>query len=289
MKLADKLKELWYVSVLLVCAVVAGATWKVCVELLVKPRDFRIENLEKQSQIAKQEAEKELSKLRSDKAQLEKQLTDSTRKIKGVSVPQKPRPDEVVVDFPWVDTPSAPGHIVAAAPYLHGVGISVVDLKPNTSEVVLINNRALYQGQAVRPTTSQNFLTQIGTGDAQASFTLVFSEPLKSVSFTRPALYPATTSGITHPAWSAFALDAGDRELSSHHEDLTRSLSDVPAQRYTLKAPGFDGIFAVRFESDLRLNGKPFAAFGAILIEKLTVVRQRKTPAPQLSERARLD
>ncbi len=178
------------------------------------------------------------------------------------------------MDFSRVDTHMAPGHIVAAAPYLHDFGISVADLKPEGTRVVLINNLAVYQGDAVRPTTSQNFLTQVDSTNAPASFTLVFSEPVDSVIFTRPALYPATNSGITHPAWSAHALDAAGRELSSQSEGITRSFENVPAQRYTLRRPGFDRIAAVRFDSDPRLEGKPFAAFSAILIEQLTLLRE---------------
>lgn len=182
--------------------------------------------------------------------------------------------NEVVVEFPEVDTSTTPGHTVAALPYLHRLEISVTDIQPATSEVVLVNNRGLYQGAAVNPTTSQNLLTQVNTGNVPASFTLKFPPSVRSVSFTRPALYPATNSGITHPAWSAHALDAEGRELSSQSEGLTRSFSDVPAVKYVLRSPGFDPIAAVRFDSDPRLNGTPFAAFSAIMIERLTLVRE---------------
>lgn len=184
--------------------------------------------------------------------------------------------DKVVVGFPQVDTASAPGNTVAAAPYLHGLGVSIEGAKPKASEVVLVNNRALYQGRAVKPTVSQNILTQINTNNDPASFTLRFREPFASVRFVRPALYPATESGITHPAWSAHALDAEGRELSSQSEGLTRSFSDVPARAYTLIAPAFDGISAIRFDSDPQLNGKPFAAFSAVLIEEFTMARPDK-------------
>ncbi len=189
-------------------------------------------------------------------------------------VPTPTPSNEVVVEFPDVDTATAPDHTVSAPPYLHRLGISVTDVQPPTSEIVLVNNRGLYRGQAVTPTTSQNLLTQANTGNVPASFTLKFSQPARSVSFTRPALYPATESGITHPAWSAHALDAQGHELSSQSEGLTRSFSDVPAVKYVLRSPGFDPIAAVRFDSDPRLNGKPFAGFSAILIERLTLVRE---------------
>lgn len=190
--------------------------------------------------------------------------------------------NEVVVEFPEVDTSTTPGHTVAALPYLHRLGISVTDLQPATSEIVLINNRGLYQGAAVLPTSSQNLLTQVNTGNVPASFTLKFAQPARSISFTRPALYPATESGITHPGWSAHALDAEGRELSSQSEGLTRcwppaGCKDVPAVVYALRAPAFELISALRFESDPRLNGQPFAGFSAILIERLTLVREPQT------------
>lgn len=185
--------------------------------------------------------------------------------------------NEMVVEFPEVDTGTTPGHTVAALPYLHRLGISVTDVQPAGSEIVLVNNRGLYQGAAVAPTTSQNLITQINTGNVPASFTLKFAEPARSASFTRPALYPATNSGITHPAWSVHALDADGNELSSQSEGLTRSVIDVPAVQYVLRSPAFAPIAALRFESDPRLNGKPFAAFSAIMIERLTLVREPKS------------
>lgn len=193
----------------------------------------------------------------------------------------KPQGTEIIVGFAGVDTATAPGHLVAAAPYLHQMGISIEKLVPEGSQVALINNLAMYRGRAARPTTSQNFLTQIGTGNALASFTLKFSESFVSVSFIRPVLYAATESGITHPAWSAHALDVNGREISSHREELTRCLpikncTEVPARSYILRAPGFDDISAIRFDSDPRLDGKPFAAFSAILIEQLTMTHREK-------------
>lgn len=185
---------------------------------------------------------------------------------------------EILVDFSAVDTHTAPGMTVAAAPYLHKVQlrISVGTLAPKGSELVLINNRALYDGNAMQPTTSQNILTQTGTRNAPASFTLIFAEPLDRVTFTRPALYPATGSGITHPAWSAYGLDAAGRQLSAQSEGIIKSYKDVPARTYVLTAPGFEGIAAVRFDSDPRLDGVPFAAFSALLIERLTLIRRGK-------------
>lgn len=181
------------------------------------------------------------------------------------------RSDGVVLDFSVVDTATAQGHSAAAAPYLNDYGISISELAPRNSRVVIVNNVALYGGTSAHPTSSQNFLTQINTDSSAASFKLLLNEPCQSVTFTRPALLAATKSGITHPAWSAHALDAEGRELSSQGESLTRSFSDLPARTFTLIAPGLNRIAALRFDSDPRLNGKPFSAFPTILIERFVM------------------
>jgi hypothetical protein len=187
---------------------------------------------------------------------------------------------ETVISFAEIDTGSIAPFTVSAAPYLKKAGIAVEALIPAGSDLVFVNNRGLYEGKGVFPTVSQNFLTQVSTGNAAASFTLRLRTPVQQVTFMRPRLYPYTPSGITHPAWNARALDEQGNELSSQSESITRRLpsrdaageDDVPAQTYTLRAPGFAPIVAVRFESDPRLNGVPFAAFSTILIERITFV-----------------
>jgi hypothetical protein len=182
---------------------------------------------------------------------------------------------EVVVEFSRANVDKQP---VAARPYLHEFGIAVEDLVPAGSEIVLVNNRGLYEGGGVRPTTSQIFLTQTGTNNVVASYSLVFDPPVDSLSFTRPALYADTKSGVTHPAWNAVAYAAGGQQLSSQSEGLIRSFGTVAALTYTLIAPGFDRIAKVTFTSDPRLNGKPFAGFSTLLIERLTLTRLPKRP-----------
>lgn len=180
-------------------------------------------------------------------------------------------PEATAVDLSLLGTLMEPDHSAAAAPYLHKFGISITKAEPPGSAVTIANNLSLhlYHGGALYLTHGQNVLTQIGTRNAPATFTLEFSEELGSVTFTRPRLYAPTNSGVTHPAWSAHALDKKGRELSSHRETLTRSFSEVPRSQYTLRAPGFCSISAIRFDSDLRLDGEPFAAFPAILIDGL--------------------
>jgi hypothetical protein len=182
---------------------------------------------------------------------------------------------EVAINFARVDTASAPGFMVAADPYLHDaeISITVTDREPKDSRLVLINNLGLYEGKAVAPTSSQNVLTQMNTGNVPASFTLTFAEPVAAVSFVVPKVWPQSPSGITFPSWKAVALSERGTELSTASLGLVRRFADVPAQTFTLTAPGFEGIKAVQFSSDPNLDGKPFAAFSAILIENLTLTR----------------
>ena len=252
LKLAPDIRKKLHAVLLVEIAIVSVAAFKGF--LNPKPIAQQIEKVEK---------------VANENNRLEGQLTDSIKVIRKLDS------HALVADFPVVDTASAPNYTVAAAPYLHSLsGISITERKPATSEIVLINNRALYQGGAVKPTTSQNILTQVNTNNGPASFTLRFSEPMVSVSFIRPALYPDTESGVTHPAWSAHALDSAGYELSSQSEELTRSFTDVSARTYILTAPDNKGISAVRFDSDPRLNGRPFAGFSAVLIEQLTMTRR---------------
>ncbi len=206
----------------------------------------------------------------------------STEKSSVVSINPKatadpraadPEGSKIRLDFSAGDQGTAPSFMAVAEPYLRAapIAVSVDDHSPAGSLIVFKNNLGLYEGRAVAPTVSQNFLTQIETGNVPASFTLKFSQALDSVTFMVPKVYAATESGITFPAWSATALDSSGTVLSTASESLTRRFGDVPARTYTLTAPGFEGISAVRFQSDPNLDGRPFAAFSAVLIEQIVL------------------
>jgi len=181
------------------------------------------------------------------------------------------------IDFSAGHQAQPPNYLIAAEPYLRNgsVALTVDKRHPPDSRIVFVTNSGLYAGRGIQPTTSEVFLTQVDTGNVPASFTLRFSVPLNSVSFLVPRAFAATESGITFPKWQAVALDARGQELSSVGEGLTRRFGDVPARTHRLVAPAFDGIAALRFDSDPNLNGTPFAAFSTILIEQLTVEPKR--------------
>jgi hypothetical protein len=142
-------------------------------------------------------------------------------------------------------------------------------LSPAQSTLLIANNDTFYGGNILNPEGTQNLLTQKGTGNEPAAFTLIFDEPVAEFVFTRPAMYASSKSGLTYPAWRAIAFDAAGNQLSLASEQMTRSFTDVPAKKYFLSAPAFEPIATVRFESDPRLEGVPFAAFSAVVIERI--------------------
>lgn len=201
-----------------------------------------------------------------------------------VSVQPEPQPQQALApgvmarDFATVPTNTSPDGVVVAGPYLRDgpLLLQLRDVLPAGAQVAFYNNSALYEGKAVAPSISQNMLTMRNTGNAAASFTVVLPAPAAKVSFLIPRLFPETASGITFPAWTATALSAGGEALDTRSRALGRRLgADIEREVVTLRAPAFEGIAAVRFESDPRLNGVPFAAFSAILLEGLWVEPMR--------------
>ena len=46
--LIDRIKDHWFISIIIICVIVAGITWGLAVNLLVVPRDFEISKLRDQ-------------------------------------------------------------------------------------------------------------------------------------------------------------------------------------------------------------------------------------------------
>lgn len=173
------------------------------------------------------------------------------------------------LDFSRGEDGAPPRHVVAAEPYLRAgqMPVSVSARTPAASVIVFQNNLGAYGGRALKPTVSENFLTQINTGLVASSFTLSFDRPMKQVTFLIPAIWGAGSSGIVFPEWSATALDAAGQELDVKG-DRTRTDANPNEQRHTLAAPaGSRGIAAVRFDS----NSHGFAAFETVMIEEIIV------------------
>ena len=198
-----------------------------------------------------------------------------------------------VVDLSQVQVRAA-DHMVAAAPTLKKYGISVVAQSPDAAVPVILNNTGLYGGRAADPAVSENFLTQYDAQPftAPISFTLQFNRPARAVVLVRSALWAATCSGITHPAWTAQAYDATGVEIARTDEILTRAIPPFdpadaskpcpfaqafppggPAATYRLEAKGGRMISRLKITSDYRLDGQPFAGEQAALIEQMQLVR----------------
>lgn len=168
----------------------------------------------------------------------------------------------------------APDYVTAADPYLHRRGISVSTRWPESSLLLIANSLALYGGRATSVSASPNCLMQHGTGQtAPVSYTLRFDRPVRSVRLHRVGLWPATSSGVTHPAWSAQAVGEQGRVVATTAEPLLGEFHDIPARIFVLS--GSDGalIHGIRIAADYRdRRGKPFAAFHSVLINQIDLV-----------------
>ncbi len=172
------------------------------------------------------------------------------------------------IDFKGVSVP--PGAQIAADAYLHHHGIAVDARFPADSSLVIVDSLGLYHGRAVDSKSSGRVLTQQIAGTvAPISFTLTFEEPPVRVLLRRAGLFPATGSGVTHPAWTAVALDAAGRPVASVAEPLLSAYHDIPAARYSLQG-GQRRIRSLLVTSDYRdAQGVPFAGFHAVLIREI--------------------
>jgi hypothetical protein len=190
------------------------------------------------------------------------------------------------VDFAGVDIPG-PDYRVAAASYLGRFGVSIAQPLPSQAQVSIWNNRGLYGGQAVLPTTSDNFLSESADPvTAPMSYTLNFEKAAISVRLVRAGIFAATASGVSHPAWYALALNHEHRPIAVVSEPIIRSFGSVTAKPFDLQAPGSQLISGVQIVSDCRLNapvpfvlggenhpGPNFAGFQAVLISQIELVR----------------
>jgi hypothetical protein len=163
-----------------------------------------------------------------------------------------------------------PDYSIAAGPYLRRSGVMITGRDPAASDIVIKSNLGYYGGMAVDPTSSEHFLTQQSNPSvAPVSFNLHLLRPAKQVWLLRCALWAATASGVTGPAWSVVALDDDGREVTRGGEALLRSFSSIPAAWIKLVAPAGKAISDLVIASDFRLHGKPFAGSEAVLIQEI--------------------
>ena len=197
---------------------------------------------------------------------------------------------ETHIAFDDISVPG-PDYTIAAEPYLHALGIAVTERSPPSARIVIRSNIGLYGGRAAVAGVGDHFLTEdIDDTTAPISFTLAFAKPPSRVGFDRAPLWAATESGVTHPAWTAEALDARGEVIDVVNEALLRGLpagpdrlqlldsegrvkefvgNTIPGQTYVLGAKRAREISSLRITSDYRLRGVPFAGVHAVLISEL--------------------
>jgi hypothetical protein len=142
--------------------------------------------------------------------------------------------DTLTLDFDSVSAPS--GGFVPAAPYLSAFGITLSSVTEG-GDVVIARNDA---GSFIVPPSSPNTLTFVSfVGQVPNTFTLNFGLPLERVSFTRPGLLSGP-SGVTHPQWTALAINSSGSVVATAGQGLIAQFSDVPPATFVLSDPAGD-------------------------------------------------
>jgi hypothetical protein len=170
-------------------------------------------------------------------------------------------PGTAMIDFDALDTSAGAVGGTLLANYLAGYGVTLSDVTVGTA-LEAVNTNSLTGSIQVDVPSSPNFFTQAGLNQP-VSFTLRFATPLRSFGFTRAGL-SAQSGLVSHPQWTATALDSNGTVLSSVTEALILGASPVAAQLFVL--PGGD-IASVRFDSDSQQT----AAFSAVLLDNLVL------------------
>jgi hypothetical protein len=171
--------------------------------------------------------------------------------------------DVITLDFQSV-TPNA-GNGTA---YLASQGISLTNVTAGASGAVdIFNFSSMYSPGS--SWVNENFLGQNGAGAPQLSYTMNFSMPLESISFTRIA---TPFNLATDPVWSATAY-AGSLAAGSVGESLDSWGFSSPARTFTLTG---DGITSLTVST----NGLNFTGIGTVPLDDFVLTTAPATPTP---------
>lgn len=160
------------------------------------------------------------------------------------------------INFDALDATGGGVSGAALASYLAQWGVTISGVTPG-SQVLVLDDRQVYGGGILVSPSGHNTLAQSQNGPIH--FTLNFSVPQSSVSFTRAGL-GATFSSFT--AWSAHAFNAASTEVSSVSEDEILAFN-LPARSFKLTGPG---ITSVRWDADNCCDG-----FSSIVMDDLVL------------------
>lgn len=162
------------------------------------------------------------------------------------------------------DTVDASQGYVDATTYLAGAGITLTNVTPPAS-LVIADDRVFASGACVAASSPHSFIFQDSGGSSPCSYTLLFSSPAESVTFTRCS----RTDGCPTPKWTASAY-AGDILVYSTGVCCTNSDLGLPVTTYTLNGPGItsltitsEGENGVALDDFQIVYGCPSVGFGA--------------------------
>ena len=181
-------------------------------------------------------------------------------------------PGTILIDFDLLNTSAGAVGGTLLSNYLVGYGITLSNVTDGT-EMEAANTNSVTGSIQVEVPSAPNFFTQAGL-DQPVSFTLDFASPLQSFGFTRVGLV-SSTGQVSHPQWTATALNSNGTVLSSVMEGLiiANSLSE---RSFVLTG---NGIASVRFDSDSQQT----AAFSAVLLDNLILNSNSVTPPLSVS------
>ncbi len=147
--------------------------------------------------------------------------------------------------FDSVSTSAAPYYVdITTTNYLQQYGITLVNNTPGTTVKILCanssyNNSCTGGSGAIVAPSSPNVLIQDGSNGE--SYTLQFSSPLSTLSFTRAGFNPGPT-GLVVAKWSATAFGAQGNALGGAGEDLTAYFTTTAPKVFTLNGPGITSV-----------------------------------------------
>jgi len=163
------------------------------------------------------------------------------------------------VNFDTLKAASAPVGGATLANYLASYGIVITNMTAGGTLYVYNDNG----GTTVDASPGPNYITAGGNADGM-SYTINFAGPQAYFEFTRAELNSATSSGVTHPEWTATALDANGHTVATASEPLMASFGTIPAKTYKLiGAKGSLPIVAVVIYG----NAEDFAGFATPVLE----------------------
>lgn len=161
------------------------------------------------------------------------------------------------VAIPWQTTGAHGLSPAATARLLQRDGIGLTSNPPDS--VRLFDARSVYAGGATKGMGHGFHDILLQTVQGPVSYTLTFLHPISALAFARAELV-AGSNGITHPAWTAIAYDAGGNVVAETHAAEIRSYSNVSPRGYILA--GSRPIRSVTFSA----NNHHFDAFTNIVL-----------------------